>query len=50
MDDGVKGSKCVDLLCDRTHLSQAGEIASDDGFGPGKPAMRCFSAFDVACM
>jgi len=31
-------------------LSQAGEVALDDGFGPGKPATRCFSALEVARM
>ena len=50
VNDGVEGPECVDLLCDRTHLLQAGEIARDDGFGPRKFAMRCFGALDIARM
>ena len=50
MNDRVEDSECVDLIRDRTHLLQVGEIASDDGFGLGKPAVGCFSALDVACM
>jgi hypothetical protein len=50
MNDGVEDSQCVDLICDRTHLLQAGEVARDDGFGPRKPQIRYFSALDVARM
>jgi hypothetical protein len=50
MNDGVEDSECVDLICDRTHLSQAGEVARDYGFGPRKPPTRYFSALEVACM
>jgi hypothetical protein len=45
MNDGVKDSNCFDLICDRTQLSQTGELARDYGFGPRKPPMRYFSAF-----
>jgi hypothetical protein len=50
MNDGVEDSECVDLICDRTHLLQAGEVVRDYGFGPRKPSMRYFSALGVARM
>ncbi len=50
VNDGVEGPEYVDLICHRTHLLQAGEIAGDDGFGPKKSAMGCFSALDTARM
>ena len=50
VNDGVKDSKGVDLIGDRAHLLQAGEVAGDDGLGPRKPALRCFSALGAARM
>jgi len=42
MNDGVKASKRVNLICDRTHLLQTGEITSGDGFSRG--SLRCVAS------